>query len=324
MRNRRSSSPSSSHTLPRNGMSNSETRDRRHQDHVEQPHQREGQRLADDQLDRADRRHHQLLHRADLLLAHDGQRGEHERHHHDDVRQHAGHEIVAAAQVRIEPDAASAAVEPREVGDGACSAAARSSTRVEYRRHHLRRRSCETIDAVFEFVPSTRTCTLVGLAALDVARRSPAAREPPPARRRRSSRCCTSRSALRERGHLETSASPANARTQLAALRRPVQVHPGDAGVLHVQVHGDSRRSQLDMRRQEQHDAHARLAQRLQEFLADDLSDSFPHSFTPSSASVFRVARRNTMQPRRSPGTAISSHSTSRSDTLQKDRPSGS
>ena len=46
------------------------------QDEVDERDERERNRLAEDQLGRAERAHHELLERADLALAHHGERGE--------------------------------------------------------------------------------------------------------------------------------------------------------------------------------------------------------------------------------------------------------
>ena len=56
-----------------------------------------------------------------------------------------------------------------------------------------------------------------------------------------------------------------------------VLIHPGDAGGVDVQVHGEAENQQLNQRRQEQHAAHARLAQGLNEFLANDASKPLSH-----------------------------------------------
>ena len=54
-----------------------------------------------------DGRDHQLLHGADFFLAHDRHGGQRKRHQRDDVDDHARDEIIAAAQIGIEPHAGS-------------------------------------------------------------------------------------------------------------------------------------------------------------------------------------------------------------------------
>jgi len=66
------------------------------QDHVEEPHNGEGDRLSQDQLDGTDGGDHQLLHVADLLFPHDGHGGEHDRDYRDDVHDDTGHKVVPA------------------------------------------------------------------------------------------------------------------------------------------------------------------------------------------------------------------------------------
>ena len=53
-------------------------------------------------------------------------------------------------------------------------------------------------------------------------------------------------------------------------------IHPGDARVIHVQVHREAEDHQLNHRRHEQQHAHARLAQRLDEFLAKNDAEFVP------------------------------------------------
>ena len=91
--------------LPRNGMWKTSSATVVISTTSSMPTSANGQRLAEHQLQRADGRHHQLLHGADLFLAHDGQRRQHQGHDHDDVGDHARHEVVAAVQVGIEPHA---------------------------------------------------------------------------------------------------------------------------------------------------------------------------------------------------------------------------
>ncbi len=64
-----------------------------------------GQQLADDQLPAPERRHVQLLERAQLLLAHDRHRRQVGRDDEQQQRQHAGDHEVAALELRVEPDA---------------------------------------------------------------------------------------------------------------------------------------------------------------------------------------------------------------------------
>ena len=73
--------------------------------HLEDADERERQELADEQLPRPDRRDDDLLHRADLLLAHDAHRGEQHRHDHEDHGEDGGHVEPAALQVGVVEDA---------------------------------------------------------------------------------------------------------------------------------------------------------------------------------------------------------------------------
>ena len=64
-----------------------------------------GSELADEQLPRPDRRDDDLLHRADLLLAHDPHGREQHGHDHQDHGQHRGHVEPAALEVGVVEDA---------------------------------------------------------------------------------------------------------------------------------------------------------------------------------------------------------------------------
>ena len=63
-----------------------------------------GHQLAEDQLVAFDRRGDQLLHRAALPFAGDGQRGEHGRDDHHDHGDQPGNDVVPRFQVLVEPD----------------------------------------------------------------------------------------------------------------------------------------------------------------------------------------------------------------------------
>ena len=80
-----------------------ERADRGDQHDLGEPDQEERHGLAEDELERPDRRHHDLLERADLALAHDGEGGEVDDHHQRQRADHAGHEEPAAVEVGIVP-----------------------------------------------------------------------------------------------------------------------------------------------------------------------------------------------------------------------------
>ena len=87
--------PSSSRAkLPRNGMPNQNTPTSGDERDVEEADHDERRTFAEDELHRPDGRDHDLLDRADLLLAHDGHAREHKADEHDHQRDHARHEIV--------------------------------------------------------------------------------------------------------------------------------------------------------------------------------------------------------------------------------------
>ena len=75
------------------------------QQHVQHAEREVGQELAEDQLRSLDRRGDELLHRALLPLARDGERGEQRRDHHHDHGDQAGDDVVLRFQVGVEPDA---------------------------------------------------------------------------------------------------------------------------------------------------------------------------------------------------------------------------
>ena len=101
---------------------------------------------------------------------------------------------------------------------------------------------------------------------------------------------------LRRGGDLKAAGSLESGQ-QIAALRRAVQIHPGDADVIHIQVDRVAEDDQLNQRRQEQQHAHARLPQRLPEFLAHDDPDPCPHTELHASfcLQTFCVASTNTI-----------------------------
>ena len=82
-----------------------EHRDGRHQQHVDQRDDAVRQQLADDQLPASERRHVQLLERAQLLLTHDGHRGQVGGDEQEQQGQHAGDHEEPALELRVEPDA---------------------------------------------------------------------------------------------------------------------------------------------------------------------------------------------------------------------------
>ena len=73
---------------------------------VEQRDEHIGDDLADDHLDRPDRRGEDLLQGAALVLLDDAERGENGADDHHDHGDDAGHDEVDALQLRIVPDAA--------------------------------------------------------------------------------------------------------------------------------------------------------------------------------------------------------------------------
>ena len=78
-----------------------------------------GQQLAHEQLPRADRRDDELLHGADLLLAHDPHGREQHRHDHQDHREHGRHVEPAALEVGVVEDPR----DEHDLADGGASAA---------------------------------------------------------------------------------------------------------------------------------------------------------------------------------------------------------
>ena len=74
----------------------------------------------------------------------------------------------------------------------------------------------------------------------------------------------------------------------------PVAVHPGDFGVVHVERHGVAEDDELEERRNEQQAAHARLAEQLDEFFAENDANSFPHGSRHLLIHFPRRHRQNT------------------------------
>ena len=82
-----------------------EDRDRGGEADLEEADQGVGEELPQEQLPRPDRRDDELLHGADLLLAHDAHRGQQHGHDHEDHGQDGRDEEPPALQVRVVEDA---------------------------------------------------------------------------------------------------------------------------------------------------------------------------------------------------------------------------
>ena len=97
--------PRSSGNEPRSGTPKPKTVTAVTRNIWKRPMRAKGSELADEQLPRPDRRHDDLLHGADLLLAHDPHRREQHGHDHQDHGQHGGHVEPAALEVGVVEDA---------------------------------------------------------------------------------------------------------------------------------------------------------------------------------------------------------------------------
>src|ERR1035438_1376329 len=73
----------------------------RNQRNVKETNQKEGQRLAENKLGRADGRHHDLLESADLSLANDGEGRQRNHEHESKTADNSGHEKPATPEVGV-------------------------------------------------------------------------------------------------------------------------------------------------------------------------------------------------------------------------------
>ena len=186
-------------------------------------------------------------------------RRQHQRHHHDDVGHHAGHEVVAAVQVGIEPHArARRHLRQRDVRAPRrdCASAMRTFccpaitsfensaiTSPRVARHQRRRVGVRAVHQHLHLRWAAPRCKI----ALEIRQHAHhrlhlAAVQQPAAPPLRCAACATT----------SKRPEPSKRSRRSRLIGRAVHIHPGDARVVHVQVHGEAENHQLHHRRQEQ------------------------------------------------------------------------
>ena len=250
------------------------------------PMQAVRQQLAHDQLPACDRRHVQLLERAQLLLADDRHRRQVRRDHQQQQRDDAGNHEVAALELRVEPDA---------------------DARLDrLRRHAPAGRDCLPLDELLVVGGDE----VGGIAQRDVGgirvgavgddlhdRGTPVARACPD-----SLPGIASASHARPRSShgsisLRLSTVPTTVKygeaskrvDQLAASRGSVLIDDDHRHVAHVGGRGVAEHRQLDDRRDEDHGEQPRILPELQQFLPHDVPEA-PH--VRPTPSLRRIAAR--------------------------------
>src|SRR5581483_2788353 len=222
-----------------------------------------------------------LLHGADLLLADDRHGGEDQGDGHDDVGDHAGHEVVAAVEVGIEPDAGARHDLRGRRGDRAGGASRQDAGILAVRRDGAGEPGNERPGVARDEGRGVgvravdQDLNFGGTAAQDVALEAGE-----DAHDGLGFAAVEGALHVLLAGGLDDDVEPAGALeagAQLARKRGAVHIHPGDAGVVDVEIDGEAEDQQLDEGREEEEDAHARLAQGLDEFLTQDDSNALPH-----------------------------------------------
>ncbi len=270
-----------------------EHRGGRDEERVQHAHARHRNHLAGQELRPRDGRDHQALQRAELALPHDDHRAQHQRRDEDDVGHDARHEIPAVLQVGIEPGALldhharpQAAGGRRLLRDDAC----------DLRGDQLR---AVRIGAVRDQLQGARARE----ALRDLQDHAHLRAIDPGAGIAQVGRHAQRVVAGRHDGG-----------QHVAARTAAVVVDDGDVRMAHVEGRGIAEQQELDQRRYDEHEAHPRIAQQLQELLAQQ--GAKPHRDAPESRLDGRLHARSPRPAARRTSSAASSVAITASDAV--------